>query len=101
MSVSIPTSSPPCVPGRACPTAAPLLSTYVPCQPVCLELKSLKYYLVSYRDVGIVQEHAASRILKDLVSLYAVPGCMKVLLDYKVRGGLHTTVSVEHGTRQE
>ena len=42
--------------------------TYVPGQSV-IELKSLKYYLMSYRDVGIVQEHAAARILKDLVAL--------------------------------
>ena len=61
----------------------------------CIELKSLKYYLLSYRDVGIVQEHAANRILKDLVAL-AQPSSMKVTLDYKIRGGIHTSVSVEY-----
>jgi 7-cyano-7-deazaguanine reductase len=60
-----------------------------------MELKSLKYYLLSYRDVGIVQEHAANRILNDLVAI-CHPRSMKITLDYKVRGGLHTTVSVEH-----
>ena len=61
----------------------------------CIELKSLKYYLLSYRDVGIVQEHAANRILNDLVAA-CNPRSMKVVLDYKVRGGLHTAVSVEY-----
>ena len=69
--------------------------SYVPLS-LCIELKSLKYYLLSYRDVGILQEHAANRILNDLVSL-CQPRWMRVALDYKLRGGLHTTVSVEHG----
>ena len=67
---------------------------YVPADS-CIELKSLKFYLLSYRDVGIVQEHAANHILKDLVSLCR-PRNMKVTLDYKVRGGLHCAVSVEY-----
>jgi 7-cyano-7-deazaguanine reductase len=61
----------------------------------CIELKSLKYYLLSYRDVGIVQEHAANRILQDLVAL-CQPRNMKLTLDYKIRGGIHTSVSVEY-----
>ena len=63
----------------------------------CIELKSLKYYLLSYRDVGIVQEHAANRILADLVAACA-PRSMAVTLDYNVRGGLHTTVTARHQT---
>ncbi len=68
--------------------------TYVPGESV-IELKSLKYYLMSYRDVGIVQEHAANRILNDLVDL-CQPRSMRVTLDYRVRGGIHSTVSVKH-----
>lgn len=68
--------------------------TYVPGQTV-IELKSLKYYLMSYRDVGIVQEHAANRILNDLVDL-CQPRSMKVTLDYRVRGGIHTAVTVQY-----
>ena len=68
--------------------------SYVPAQS-CIELKSLKYYLMSFRDVGIVQEHAANRILKDLVALCR-PHSMKVTLDYRVRGGIHATVSVKY-----
>ena len=60
-----------------------------------IELKSLKYYLLSFRDVGIVQEHAANRILQDLVDLCR-PRAMKVTLDYKVRGGIHTVVTAEY-----
>lgn len=56
-----------------------------------LELRSLKYYLVSYRSVGIFQEHAANRILKDLVRVCA-PVWMEIELDYRIRGGLHTVV---------
>ena len=73
--------------------------TYVP-RHQCIELKSVKHYLLSYRDVGLVQEHAANRILKDLVTL-CQPRWMRVALDYKTRGGLHTTVSVQHGKPKE
>jgi len=61
---------------------------YLP-QKRILELKSLKYYLFSYRNVGIFQEHAVVRILDDLVKV-ADPQWMEIMLDYKVRGGLHT-----------
>ena len=61
----------------------------------CIELKSLKYYLSSFAGIGIVQEHAANRILTDLVDC-CQPTRMKVDLDYNVRGGLHTTVTVRH-----
>ena len=86
-------------PWTGLPDHGNLTITYMPAD-LCMELKSLKYYLVSYRDVGIVQEHAANRILKDLVCL-CQPSWMRVVLDYKVRGGLHTTVSVEHRATQE
>ena len=76
------------------PEYGALTVAYVPSHS-CIELKSLKYYLLSYRDVGIVQEHAVNRILKDLVEL-CQPRSMKVTLDYKVRGGIHTSVSVEY-----
>jgi 7-cyano-7-deazaguanine reductase len=54
-----------------------------------VELKSLKYYLTSYRNVGILQEHAVNRILRDLVQLLK-PVSMAVEVDYKERGGLRT-----------
>jgi 7-cyano-7-deazaguanine reductase len=59
----------------------------------CLELKSLKYYLTSFRTVGIYQEHAANRVLEDLVAACR-PLEMEVTLDYRLRGGIHTVVTV-------
>lgn len=56
-----------------------------------IELKSLKYYLTQYRNVGIVQEYAADRILNDLVDA-SKPIQMTIILKYKIRGGLLTTV---------
>ena len=81
-------------PWTGLPDYGVLTISYVPVDS-CIELKSLKYYLLSYRDVGIVQEHAANRILNDLVAA-CQPRSMKITLDYKVRGGLHTAVTVEH-----
>ena len=81
-------------PWTGLPDYGTLKISYVP-GGSCIELKSLKYYLLSFRDVGIVQEHAVNRILIDLVAV-CLPRYMKVTLDYKVRGGIHTSVSVEY-----
>ena len=81
-------------PWTGLPDYGVLRISYVPGDS-CIELKSLKFYLLSYRDVGIVQEHAANRVLNDLVAV-CQPRSMKITLDYKVRGGLHTVVTVEH-----
>ncbi len=54
-----------------------------------VELKSLKYYLNSFRDVGILQEHAVNRILTDLVALLE-PASMEVDAQFNERGGLST-----------
>lgn len=71
-----------------------ILIRYVP-DKLCLELKSLKYYLTSYRHVGIYQEHAANRVLQDLVACCR-PKRMEVTLDYRLRGGIHTVVTVRY-----
>ena len=76
------------------PDFGTLTINYVP-EKYCLELKSLKYYLLSYTGVGIVQEHAANKILDDLVAA-CNPKTMKISLDYKIRGGLHTSITVEY-----
>jgi 7-cyano-7-deazaguanine reductase len=57
-----------------------------------VELKSLKYYLNSYRNVGILQEHVVNRINKDLVELLA-PVALEVSAEFNSRGGLSTTVT--------
>jgi 7-cyano-7-deazaguanine reductase len=61
----------------------------------CLELKSLKYYLLSYRDVGMVQEHVTDRLLRDLAAA-AQPRRMTLTLDYRIRGGLHTVTTATY-----
>jgi 7-cyano-7-deazaguanine reductase len=76
------------------PDFGTLTVRYVP-GDACIELKSLKYYLTSYRTVGIYQEHAANRILEDLVAACR-PRRIEVVLDYRLRGGLHTVVTVRH-----
>ncbi len=67
--------------------------TYVP-DATCVELKSLKYYLVEFRNRGIFYEHATNQILDDLVSVLA-PRRMTVVGDFSVRGGITTMVTVE------
>jgi 7-cyano-7-deazaguanine reductase len=79
------------------PDFGTLTIRYLPAA-ACIELKSLKYYLTGFRNVGIYQEHAAHRILDDLVACCA-PRFMEVVLDYRLRGGIHTVVTVSHGQR--
>ena len=67
---------------------------YLPGEKI-LELRSLKYYLLSYRNVVIYQEHAVTRMLDDLVKVVQ-PKWMEISLDYKVRGGIHTVCRVRH-----
>jgi 7-cyano-7-deazaguanine reductase len=59
-----------------------------------IELKSLKFYLLQYRNVGIFYEHAVNRILDDLVEKLD-PKWMEVTGDFTSRGGITTQTSVE------
>jgi len=81
------------------PDFGTLTVSYLP-SDACIELKSLKYYLTSFRNVGIYQEHAANRVLDDLVACCS-PQWMEVELDYRLRGGLHTTVTVSFGNSDD
>ena len=65
--------------------------SYLP-DKLLVELKSLKYYLTSYRNVGIIQEHVVNRILNDLVKLVQ-PLSMLVEVEYRERGGIKTNAS--------
>jgi len=80
-------------PWSGLPDFATIRIEYSP-HTVCIELRSLKYYLLSYRNVGIYQEHAVNRILEDLARC-AKPAWMRVTADYRIRGGVHTVVSRE------
>jgi len=64
----------------------------------CLELKSVKLYLWSFRNDGIFYERAVNRILDDLVAS-ARPKWMEVVGDFNVRGGIKSIVTARHGTR--
>jgi len=75
-------------PWTGLPDFAQLTIRYVPDRSL-VELKSLKYYLTSYRNVGILQEHAVNRILQDLVQLLQ-PVSMTVEAEYRERGGIKT-----------
>jgi 7-cyano-7-deazaguanine reductase len=74
------------------PDFATLTVTYVPGKS-CIELKSLKYYVTSYRNVGIFQEHATARIAEDLFRVLS-PARLTVETIYNVRGGFLTTCTV-------
>ena len=71
---------------------ATLRITYVPGDR-CIELKSLKYYVASYRSVGIFQEHATAKMAEDLQGALA-PQWLEVKTVYNVRGGFLTTCTV-------
>jgi 7-cyano-7-deazaguanine reductase len=68
--------------------------TYVPGDR-CIELKSLKYYLVEYRNKGIFYENVTNQILDDLVRACA-PRRMTVVGDFSVRGGIKTVVTATY-----
>ena len=76
------------------PDFATLYISYVP-DKICLELKSLKIYLVSYRNEGGFHEAVTNIILDDLVSACR-PRKMTIVGEFNVRGGIHTTITVEH-----
>ncbi len=62
----------------------------------CVELKSLKYYMNAYRDLGIFQENVVNRILQDVVKACR-PKWAVVIGEFKARGGLTTTVEAKYG----
>ena len=62
----------------------------------CIELKSLKLYLQSYRNEGIFYENVINTILDDLVSV-TKPKWMEVKGEFSIRGGLNSTVIASHG----
>src|ERR1700676_1251746 len=76
------------------PDFATLELEYVPDER-CIELKSLKLYIWSFRNRGAFHEAITNEILKDLVAATA-PRFMRVLAKFNVRGGIYTTVTAEH-----
>jgi 7-cyano-7-deazaguanine reductase len=68
--------------------------TYVP-DALCVELKSLKYYLIDFRNRGIFYETVTNQILDDLVTAIQ-PRMMSVVGDFSARGGITTTVTATY-----
>ena len=76
------------------PDFATLKLEYVPNQR-CVELKSLKLYIWSFRNRGAFHEAVTNEILQDLVAATA-PRFMRLMAKFNVRGGIYTTVVAEH-----
>ena len=79
------------------PDFGTILITYVPDQ-LCVELKSLKLYLWSYRNDGIFYERAVNRILDDL-SGATKPRWMEVVGDFNLRGGIKSVITARVGSK--
>lgn len=76
------------------PDFATLHLEYVP-EAKCVELKALKTYIWSYRDEGAFHEAVSNRILDDLVKAIS-PRFMRLTAEFWMRGGIDTSVIVEH-----
>ncbi len=76
------------------PDFATLVLEYIPDQK-CVELKSLKLYIWSFRDQGAFHEAVTNEILQDLVEVTS-PRFMRLTAEFYVRGGIDTTVVAEH-----
>src|SRR6187397_2535715 len=77
------------------PDFATIRIRYVPDEQ-CVELKSLKLYLWSYRNEGAFHEAVTNRIMDDIVAA-TKPRFIEVVGDFMVRGGIHTVVTVKQG----
>lgn len=84
-------------PKTALPDFANITIRYIP-DRYCIELKSLKYYTIFYRNVGIFNENVVNKICDDLVKS-CNPRWMEVTGEFNARGGIKTTVSAEYGDR--
>ncbi|MBF0195138.1 MAG: NADPH-dependent 7-cyano-7-deazaguanine reductase QueF [Magnetococcales bacterium] len=76
------------------PDFAEIRISYIPDQ-TCIELKSLKLYLWSFRDKGHFHEAVTNQILDELVAI-ASPRSMTVVGDFNVRGGISTIVTADY-----
>ena len=85
-------------PKTALPDFAVIKVSYKPAK-VCLELKSLKLYLVEYRNRGIFHEHLTNKLMDDFVKACR-PRWMRIEVIMNPRGGIGTTVSAEYPQRK-
>ena len=85
-------------PKTGLPDFGTITITYTP-GPLCLELKSLKMYLLAYRNLGIFYENAVNRILGDIVRACRPKFCV-VRGDFSSRGGMHSAVEARFPRRK-
>ncbi len=76
------------------PDFATIIIEYVP-NKLCVELKSLKLYMWSFRDQGAFHEAVTNEMLDDIVKVTS-PNFMRIRAEFNVRGGIYTNVTVEH-----
>ena len=81
-------------PKTGLPDFATIRVNYSP-HKTCLELKSLKLYIVSYRNVGIFHEHFTNKVMEDFLKAVR-PRAMKITTRFNPRGGITTTVIREY-----
>ena len=81
-------------PKTGLPDFATIKIEYIP-DRYCVELKSLKYYINFFRDIGIFHEHAVNRIMEDFLRA-CKPRWVKITGDFNPRGGIKTTVVREY-----
>ncbi|NTU92942.1 MAG: NADPH-dependent 7-cyano-7-deazaguanine reductase QueF [Chlorobiaceae bacterium] len=85
-------------PKTGLPDFGTITITYVP-DKTCIELKSLKYYFLEFRNSGIFYENITNRLLDDLVSV-CMPKSMTVRTEWNARGGITETVTVAYSASQ-
>ncbi|MBM3423568.1 MAG: NADPH-dependent 7-cyano-7-deazaguanine reductase QueF [Chlorobi bacterium] len=81
-------------PKTGLPDFGTITISYIP-DKVCIELKSLKYYFLDFRNAGIFYENITNRILDDLVAV-SLPREMTVRSEWNARGGITETVTVRY-----
>lgn len=81
------------------PDLATVIVEYVP-DKLCIELKSLKLYYISFRDIGIFQENVTDRIFKDLWNLL-MPHKLRITTEYSTRGGIDARCVMEKDRQME
>lgn len=83
-------------PKTGLPDFANVIIRYIP-DKSCLELKSLKYYTIFYRDLHIFNENVVNKMLDDIVKS-CNPRWAEVTGQFNARGGIKTTVKAEHNS---
>ncbi len=76
------------------PDFAKIMIEYVP-HKLCVELKSLKLYMWSFREQGAFHEAVTNEMLDDIVAVIS-PNFMRIKAEFNVRGGIYTTIIAEH-----